>query len=485
MIEKIKELTKDTALYGISTIVGRFLNFILVPFYTNVFSPSEFGIQSYIYAFLAFINIVYIYGMDASFMKYATVEDAEKKKVFSTGYVFVSITTIIFSLLLLISHNWIAGQADLSNYSNILFYVIGILFLDTATLIPFSELRLERKASKFASIKIANIVINVTLNLILILGYDLGIEAIFISNLVASAFSFIALLPTIIDKLEFHIEKTILKKMLFFGITYLPASMAAMIVQMIDVPIIRELTNESTLGIYRANYKLGIFMMLFVSMFHYAWQPFFLTNAKEDNAKKIFSKVLTLFLIFASFMWVSLSLFIDDFASFEILNGRTIIGKDYLSGTFIVPVILFAYIFHGLYINFIAGIYLEEKTKYLPLVTGIGAVLNIVSNIILVPQIGIMGGAVSTLLSYIVMAVGIFIVSQKFYKIDYEYDIIVKVISIIFIISGIYYYLYYTSEIDFVIKISLFTLYFVLIISLKVIKISDLKITVNLILNKK
>jgi len=197
MIEKLKELTKDTALYGISTIVGRFLGFILVPFYTNVFAPAEFGIQSLVYAFLAFANIVYIYGMDAAFMKFATVIEKDKRKVFSTGYLFVTITTLIFSFILVLTHTWFAEKADLVNYSNILLYVIGILFLDTATLIPFSELRLERKAAKFATVRILNILINVSLNFILILGFDFGIEAIFISNLVASAFSFFALLPTI------------------------------------------------------------------------------------------------------------------------------------------------------------------------------------------------------------------------------------------------------------------------------------------------
>lgn len=151
----------------------------------------------------------------------------------------------------------------------------------------------------------------------------------------------------------------------------MPASVASMIVQVIDVPIIRELTNESTLGIYRANYKLGIFMMLFVSMFHYAWQPFFLTNAKEENAK-IFSKVLSLFLIFTSFMWIVLSLFIDDIASFQFYHGRSLIGKEYLSGIYIVPIILLAYIFHGLYINFIAGIYLEEKQNIFPQLPELG-----------------------------------------------------------------------------------------------------------------
>ncbi len=485
MLDKIKELTKDTALYGISTIVGRFLGFILVPFYTNVFSPEEFGIQSYVYAFLAFTNIVYIYGMDAAFMKYATVDGNDKQKVFSTGYIFVTITTVIFSVILFVSRNWLTYEADLTGYSHILLYVIGILILDTLTLIPFSDLRLERKAAKFATIKILNIIINVSLNFILILKYNYGIEAIFISNFAASAFSLIALLPTIIKKLRLSVDIFYLKKMLFFGLTYLPASVAAMIVQVVDVPIIRELTNESTLGIYRANYKLGIFMMLFVSMFHYAWQPFFLTNAKEENAKKIFSKVLSLFLIFTSFMWVVLSLFIDDIARIEFLPGRTIIGAQFLSGIYIVPIILLAYIFHGLYINFIAGIYLEEKTKYLPLITGVGAVLNIISNLILVPSIGILGGAISTLLSYIVMALGIFIVSQKFYKIEYEYDIIFKVLIVIGIIISVFYYYTFTSYVSLPLKFGLLGLYLVLLFVLRIVKKNDIKSSLNLLIRKK
>ncbi len=484
MIEKLKELTKDTALYGISTIVGRFLGFILVPFYTNVFLPEEFGIQSYIYAFLAFANIIYIYGMDAAFMKYATVENADKNKVFSTGYLFVTFTSILFSVLLFFLHGWFAEQVDLINYSSIFIYVIGILFFDAVTLIPFADLRLKRKAAKFATIKILNIVINVSLNFVLILIYKFGIEAIFISNLAASGFSFVALLPTIIKNLNFSFDKPILRKMLYFGITYLPSSIAAMVVQVVDVPIIRELTDEATLGIYRANYKLGIFMLLFVSMFQYAWQPFFLTNAREENAKKIFSKVLSLFLIFTSFIWIILSLFIDDIAGLQILPGRSLIGQKYLVGTYIVPIILLAYIFYGMYVNFIAGIYLEEKTKYLPAITGIGAAINIVSNLILVPQIGILGGAISTLLSYVFMALGIFIVSQKFYKIEYEYIIIIKILVLIVFISIIYYLTHYYYGLNYYIKIILLITYLILMFGLKVIKISDLKSTLKIVMKK-
>ena len=460
MIEKLKELSKDTVIYGISTILGRFLGFLLVPFYTNVFPTNEYGIYTYLYTIIAFLNVVYIYGMDAAYMKFASLEEQNKKNIFSTPFFFISFTSIVISLIILFFKNSINGFLNVpAGYGFLLYYMLGILFLDTVALIPFAALRLERKAAKFATIKIINIVINLSLNILLILHYKMGIEAIFISNLIASAFSLLALTPGIFKKLKFTLHLATLKRMIKFGIPYLPASMAAIMVQMIDVPILRELTDDSTVGVYRANYKLGIFMLLFVSMFQYAWQPFFLNNAKEKNAKEIFSKVLTLFVLVASLIWIVISLFIDNIAAIEFFNGKSLIGKDYLGGIYIVPIILFAYIFHGMYVNFQAGIYIEEKTKYFPYVTGTGAIINIVSNFLLIPVWGIFGAALSTFASYLVMAVFLYLVSQKFYKIDYEFQRVIPNLLLILVISLTYYYLYFNGMLTFLSKIILLVLF--------------------------
>ncbi len=442
MLKKLIELSKDTAVYGVSTIIGRFLAFLLFPIYTNVFTPSDFGIYTLVYAYLAFLNVVYIYGMDAAFMKYTSVaEGEEKKNTFSTPFIFVTFTSVLFSLVFYVFLNPISSAMNLpSNFSYLLIYVVMILFFDTLALIPFNSLRLERKTYKFATIKIINIVINLGLNLVLILVYNFGIEAIFISNLVASIFSFIALLPEIMKKLNFTVDREILKKMMKFGIPYLPAAFASIIVQIIDVPLVERLTDTETLGIYRANYKLGIFMMLFVQMFAFAWQPFFLENAKAENAKEIFSKVLTIFLVVTSVIWLLLSLFIEDVVTIKIM-GRTLLGQEFLSGLSIVPIILLAYLFNGLYMNFIAGIYIEEKTKYFPLITGFGAIVNIGVNLSLIPTMGIMGAALATLASYIVMAVTLFFVAEKFYKVDYEYAKIGKIFLLIITSGIVYYYL--------------------------------------------
>jgi O-antigen/teichoic acid export membrane protein len=441
MKEKLKELTKDTAIYGISTMLGRFLNFILVPFYTNVFAPSDYGVVILIYSYIAILNIIFIYGLDAAFLKFAAFKDiGDDKDNFSTPFISVLVTSILFCGLLVILKVPIAGFVELSvNLNYIIILSALILFFDSNAVISFLKLRLERKAKLFSFIKVISILFNIILNVFLILKLKWGIEAIFISNLAASVLAFLLLIPTLIKNFKFSFHKILFIRLIKFGLPYLPAGLGMMLVQVIDVPILEKLTDVKTVGIYKANYKLGIFMMLFVNMFQYAWQPFFLTNAKEDNAKEIFSKVLTYFTIVGSLMLVVLSLFISDIVQIN-FAGISIIGSQYWAGLYIVPIILLAYLFNGFYVVFSAGIYIEEKSIYAPIVTGLGAIINVIANYILIPQLNIMGAALATLLSYIVMASGYYIVTQKFYKIDYDYYKLGK-IAVATIFVGIIYYL--------------------------------------------
>lgn len=487
MIEKLKQLTKDTVVYGVSTILGRFIGFVLVPFYTNVFMPAEFGIYGIIYAYIGFLNIVYIYGMDAAFMKFASISEGEEKRdTFSTAFFFIIFTSIILSLLFYLFKEPIRlGMKVPDNYGYLLYYVIFIIMLDTIAMVPFANLRLERKAMKFAVIKTLNIIVNVSFNLILILGYDMGIEAIFISNVIASSFSIAALLPELAKYLRLVIIKEKLMKMLKFGIPYLPASMSAMIVQVIDRPLLQHFTNESVVGIYQANYKLGIFMMLVAMMFNYAWQPFFLTNAKEKNAKEIFSRVLTLFVIAASLVWVVLTLFIDNIAGFEIYGGRTLIGQEFLSGVYIVPIVLLGYLFNGIYYNFTAGIYIEDKTKYFPFVAGAGAATNVIVNVVCIPMFGMIGAAFATLASYIVMAGGLFIVTQRFYHVKYEYAKVLNMILMMFATGGIYYYLYFNDMLFLSYKLIILAAFVGLIFGLRIVSVREIRTTLDILLRRR
>jgi O-antigen/teichoic acid export membrane protein len=271
--------------------------------------------------------------------------------------------------------------------------------------------------------------------------------------------------------------------MLKFALPYLPGSLAAMMVQMIDVPIMRELINDSTVGIYRANYKLGIFMMLFVSMFQFAWQPFFLENAKEKNAKEIFAKVFTLFLFVGGIIWLLLTLFIDNIAQIE-LGGRTLIGREYLEGLMIVPLVLLGYLFYGLYINFTAGIYIEEKTNYFPVVTGMGAAVNILANLFLIPIYGIMGAAIATFASYFIMAIGLYFVSQKFYSIKYEFRKVIVLLLDIFLITIGYYYFLWNNSLNLLTKILLLSAFFAILILFRAITKKDFQSGLKIIRNK-
>lgn len=485
MLTKIKELFKDTAVYGISTIIGRFLGFILVPFYTHYLSEADFGIYSNIYAYIAFFNIIYIYGMDAAFLKYSSIAESDKKKdVFSTAYWIVFLTSFFLSAIIIVFKTPFVFLMQVPNkYNYFIWYVVFILFFDTLVLVPFANLRLKRKAGTFVFIKMSFIIINIALILVFILKYKYGIDAIFLSNLLASFITFLMVLPEILRNIKFKIDKTELKKMLKFGLPYLPASLSATVVQVIDRPILTAITNDAVVGIYTANYKLGIFMMLFVSMFQYAWQPFFLLNAKEKNAKEIFSKILTLFVLAASIIWVIVTLFVDNFAKLKI-GHSTIIAEPYWSGLTIVPIILLAYVFHGMYVNFNAGIYIEEKTKYLPYITFLGAAINILANLILIPFFSLFGAAVATLLSYLAMSVSIYFTTQKFYKINYEIGKISKIFTLIISVGAIYYYFYFNNLLSITNKFIVIIFYFIMLYILKVINKKDLEVVKRIVFKK-
>jgi len=464
MLKKLKQLTKETAVYGISTIVGRFLNFFLVPFYTNIFEPAEYGIVTNIYAFIALLNIVFIYGMDAAYIRYDSgAGKQDNTDNFSTPYLSVLTSGLMFSLLIFLLAKPINIFLSVPNgFEFLMNYVVLILFTDTISQLPFVKLRIERKAKKFALFKVINIIINVILNLVLILKFKLGIEAVFISNLIASISSLILVLPIIIKNLHFRFDKQLFTRLLKFGIPYLPAGLAAMVIQVIDRPILEHLTDLKTLGIYQANHKLGIFMMLFVNMFQYAWQPFIVQESKQEGAKELFAKVLTYFILAGSIILIILSLFIDDIVKYEIMVfGRkvSLIGSAYWSGLYIVPVVLLGYLFNGIYAVLTVGIYIEEKTIFAPFITGAGAVVNVAANLFLIPVIGIMGPAVATLASYIVIAGGFYITGQKYYKIDYELWKIIKIFFSIAFIGIIYYILLYSGKLFLINKFILLILF--------------------------
>jgi O-antigen/teichoic acid export membrane protein len=192
-----------------------------------------------------------------------------------------------------------------------------------------------------------------------------------------------------------------------------------------------------------------------------------------------------LFVLAASLLWVVVSLFIDNIASLQIGSGRTLIERNFLPGLVVVPIILLAYLFNGIYVNLQAGLYIEEKTKYFPLITGTGAMVNVAANLLLIPILGIIGAALAILASYLVMAAGLFIVAQKFYRIDYEYGKIIKILGTIFATAGIYYYGYYHGALIGIYKVLLLLGFVAALLLLRVVEKMEITRLVKILLHRK
>ncbi len=479
MLDKIKSLGADTAVYGVSTIIGRFLNFLLVPFYTNVLSTSQYGIVATVYSYIAFMNIIYMYGMESAYFKYAsTKEIGNDKEIFTAPFLSVLTTSLIFSSLIFFNSTRLSPLIEIPiHFAGTIRYSAIILMLDSLAVIPFASLRLQRKVKRFATIKIINIVTNVTANVVLLLKFHAGVEGIFISGIIASSVTLLLLIPTILQRFSFHFRKDLYKALLKFGLPYIPAGLAAMMVQVIDRPILLALTNESTVGIYQANYRLGIFMMLIVSMYDYAWRPFFLTHADEPNAKQLYSRILTYFTLFSSVVVLIVSLYIDDLVKFRIFH-RFIINPAYWSGLGIVPIVLLGYLFNGIYVNFMAGIYIEKKTSHLPYITGIGAIINVVVNFLLIPKFGMFGAAWATFFAYAGMAVAIYVVSQRFYPVQYELMRLLKIgVALgIVIVAFTFRHTLFPAIHEQLFKFSTFVSFFILLLLLRFPTGNELKI---------
>ncbi len=449
MFSQIKRLGTDTAIYGVSTVFGRLLNFLLVPFYTNVLMPSEYGTVSYAYSLIAFFNIVYALGMESAFFKYASSQElGDEKENFSTPFTAIVLTSIFFSVLLSLNAQSIAGMIQIPVHGEFILYCsAAMLALDAVTNIPFALLRRQRKAKRFAAIKVANIVINVGMNLYLLLGRQMGVKGIFISGVVASGATVVMLLPTIVHNFRPRIHTKLLHELLRYGIPTIPAGVASIIVQVADRPIMMKLTDSATVGIYQANYKLGIFMMLIVSMFEYAWRPFFFSVAKEENAKQIFSRVLTYFVFVALFVFLVLTFFIDDLVKLSIF-GRHIIHPNFWSGLYIVPIVLLGYVFLGIATNLSAGLYIEKRTSLTPISTFVAAVVNVAANYFLIPLYGIAGAAWATLLAYFAMAITAYITTHKVYPIRYEWGRVALLAVISFVLTVLFYFVAMHSTIE-------------------------------------
>jgi O-antigen/teichoic acid export membrane protein len=416
----LRALGKETVVYGLSTVLARLLNFLLLPFYTHFLAPGEYGAVAVLFSYIAFANYLFQYGMDQAYMRYASDKDGPGAEAcFSTAWLSLAATTLALSGVLMLGANHLARLGGISD-PLLVRYAAGILALDALTIVPFAALRLAHRRWMFVGIKSFHIVLNVLLNILLIGKLGFGVKGVFLASLTAAAASLVLLAPVFAQYLRAHFDKHLWRNLLRFGLPLVPAGIGAMMVQVIDRPILQHYAGEAAVGIYQANYKLGIFMVLVVTMFDYAWRPFFLERKDRADAPRLFAQVLTYFTAAAGWIALALSLFIGDIVQLEIMGAR-LIHPDYWGGLSIVPIVLCAYVFHGMYINFIAQVTIAKRTDLLVWVTLLGAAVNIGMNLWLIPQNGISGAAWATFAAYAAMALALFACGQRVWPIPYEY----------------------------------------------------------------
>jgi O-antigen/teichoic acid export membrane protein len=430
VLDSLKRLSKHSAVYGLGHILARSMGFLLLPLYTNYLPAAEFGVAAVIFAFLALMTIVYTYGIDSAFLRYYILsqEQGERRAVFSTAFWTVAASSLVLSLLMLVAAQPVARLLISEGSFPVLVRLsAGILFFDALSALPFLLLRAEERSIRFASIKFLNVFVNVFFNILLIVYLKQGVKGIFLANLIASATTFLVLLPLIVRHLSVRLSRMTLRELLIFGLPYLPSTLAVVILELIDRFLLERMVGLEVTGLYNAGYKLAMFMALMVTAFRFAWHPFFLSTSKEPHAQEIFSKVLTYFLLGCSVVYLLISIFVDDLVRIQVF-GYSFFGAEYWAGTRIVPVVMLGYILYGAYLNFLVGVYLEKKTHYLPFITGAAALTNVVGNLLLIPSFGMMGAAYATVAGYAVMTALLYFFSQRLYPVRYEFGRIFKIV---------------------------------------------------------
>ena len=430
-MKQLRELFSDTLIYGVSSVVTRFISYLLVPFYTGVFATEEYGIVNLIYILIAFLNVVFTYGMESTYFRYA--KDRNKAtSIFKTIQLCLLGSTAVLVTIVWLLNPIINPIIGLVEPFPLFTLMLGILAFDTLAAVPFAELRLARKPFQFTFLKMLNVFINIGLNLYLILELNLSIEAVLISNIIASIITTIIVWIITAPMLKGNWDPAFIKKAIRFGLPFVPAGIGYVINEMLDRLFLKRLdsdtltslyglsadgspySGENIVGIYSASYKLAVIMLVFVTVFKFAWQPFFMRKSDDEEAPLIFAETFRYFNLGSAFIFIFFSLFIGQIVQIQIpFTNATLIGKDYWMGLNIVSPLLMAYWFQGWYINFSAGIFIGEKTKVLAYITLIGSVITIIGNALFVPYFGMIASAYTTMCSYAVMALVIYSTHKK------------------------------------------------------------------------
>ena len=428
MANPIKKLFGEIAIYGLSSIIGRLLNYLLVPLYTYVFiNPADYGVVSELYAWVAFLIVILTFGMETAFFKFIQNE-GDQKNVFSTALSALLSLNSVFFLIVLLFYQDIASLLLYEDHGEYIVMLGAIVSIDAISALPLAKLRAEEKAKRFSIIQLSSIAVNIILNVIFLLFWfdynnpEQGVFYIFLANLIASLVKPIFLFKSF--TLIRGIDRSLLKRMLVFSFPLAIAGFAGIINETLDRILLKQMLYnpenpssldyaEAQVGIYSASYKLAMLITILLQAYRYAAEPFFFSQMKNEDRNKIYSQIMNVFIAFVCGIFLLVTLNIDIFKYF-------IQNETYWVGLQVVPILLMANIFLGIYFNQSIWFKLSGKTKYGAYIALFGASLTVLINILYIPRFGYMACAWATLVVYFTQMVISYFLGQRKYPIRYN-----------------------------------------------------------------
>ncbi len=458
-MSSIKKLAGQTMWYGVSSIAARFLFYLLTPYFTTKLSVVKYGDMSLMYAAIPFLNVIFTYGIETAFFRFATKEK-DSRSIYNTSIISIICTTFFLTALLIFFKSSIAHLLRLDNNPEFIVYASVIIALDTLCTLPFAKLRLDQRPRKYALIRIATIVLQILVTYFLLSvcprlvaenpnGFlatfynpNYGVGYIIIANLIAS-FSALIFLYKEFFAFEFKFDKKIWVSMMIYSMPLIIAGFGGMINETFDrimlswlAPVTSITAAKDQVAIYSACYKLSILITLFIQAFRMGAEPFFFKQAEGQNPQKVYARVMKFFVITITIMFLVVALYLDIWKYFLSTDPEKL--KIYWTGLKVVPILLLANMFLGIYYNLSIWYKLTHKTIAGAYITLIGAALTLVINYFFIPYFGYMACAWATFLCYFSMMVMSFIWGQKDYKIPYAW----KKLSAYIIIVVFFFFLH-------------------------------------------
>lgn len=481
-VSHVKVLFSHTVIYGFGIILNKSVNFILLPVYTKYFSPEEIGMFTLIQSLSLFLGVIYTFGVETSFIKYfiEAGDERSKSSYYSSALVSLFLTSVLLSSLLFLYSSAIASYLKFENLESSIYLIkLSSLFLliDTVYRFPLLLFRSKLNTRIFTYLNMLTFIVNLISNIVLIIYFKEGIEAIYYCSIISALVTLIAGFIMTKNYLTVNISIVKIKELFTYGGKFIFIGIFLILIDMSDRFFLKYFFNEGMVGIYWANYRLATVMSLVISAFRFSWTPYFLNLKENPENRKVISSVFTYFVFAGLLLFLFISLTIKQITGFKIF-GFNLLDENYWSGLGIIPVILIAYLFSGIYSVLNAAPFLKNKTGSLLAISFSGFIINTALNFLLIPVYDIYGAAIATMLTYLLMSLIIFYYSQKIYYIKYEWNKIIKITFILFLvfIAGYYFInnLIINQAVSLSINIILIGLSLILLNSLKIIDIKKL-----------